>query len=92
MESALDVLARVIFTTESHDPDDSEGPRLLADAQLAAIAAAGYAVVPVEPTKEMEIAGAIAHDFDAVKMPSRVRAALTYRAMLAAAPKPGDAP
>jgi hypothetical protein len=44
-------------------------------------------VVPVEPTKAMEIAGAIAHDFDAVKMPSRVRAALTYRAMLDAAPQ-----
>ena len=52
-ESPQNVLEWIVRETESAESDDSETLWLLADDQLAALAAAGYAVVPVEPTKEM---------------------------------------
>lgn len=43
-----------------------------------------------EPTDSMEIAGAIARDFDGIKYPSRKRAAITWQAMIDAALSEGQ--
>lgn len=63
-------------------PWDSEAPIYLpiADAALAAIEAAGCAIVPIEPTEEMQAAGAYPRE-------NRKPVADIYRAMLAARPK-----
>lgn len=54
-----------------------------ARAALAAIEAAGYRVVPVEPTEEMAMRAAVILDRD----PRPALAATLYAAMLDAAPK-----
>lgn len=82
--SARDVLASVLTFP---------GGGLLADAQMAALDAAGYVVVPKEPTMTMIGAGVIsALDARETKPPGRSELGSylmsVYRAMLAAAQEP----
>ena len=60
MTSPRDVIANAAYTVSEHLPGESFGRHLLfsqrerfGDAVLAALTAAGYAVVPVEPTEAM---------------------------------------
>ena len=59
------------------------------DAALAAIEAAGWAVVPKEPTEHMLRAGAVHAGVPYDDECEREWMRLDYKAMLAAAPKPG---
>jgi len=85
--SAVDALARVLTFP---------GADLVADAQIAALHAAGYAVVPVEPTEAMlRAAHAALYQWrelqgDPQANPTNPQKhAVRYRAMLAAAQEPG---
>ena len=61
-------------------------------AAITAFRAAGYAVVPREPTREMFDAEQARHGFDPLTDAAWARVGWTYRAMLAAAeaPKPEE--
>ena len=74
------LIARAVRENRVHPgPSDVE-----AAAIRAVLAAAGRVIVPMEPTRKMEIAGALAADYDGPGLPSRMRSLLTYRAMIAA--------
>jgi hypothetical protein len=73
-----EAIARAIGYPDATNPDWD-----IADAVLAAIEAAGWQCVPKEPTREMmkELVGPAGY--------TSIPLADAYRAMLAAAPKPG---
>jgi hypothetical protein len=79
-------------TITLHGADLREATTLINDAVFAAIEAAGWQVVPKEPTQEMiDVAGPTMDDYyDGTKDASFEDSVKTvFRAMLAAAPKPG---
>jgi len=76
--SPCDVIARTLARLEFPNA------KLVADAQIAALHAAGYAVVPVEPTQAMQDAAAKA---TAATMESF--RCVVWRAMIAASAEPG---
>lgn len=102
-ENVREILAKAANEVLGLEPDMS--PYLIAKTSrhiIDLLAAAGFAVVPIEPTEEMLAAGDVTRDFDSVMTLSRkmdrlmgrraqyarIRAVLTWRAMVAVAPKP----
>lgn len=89
MVSARDVVARAMLDSIGLSNTSAAQGEDNADAILSALAAAGYAVVPVEPNEAMAHAGGCASE-PGVRMEgpmpsSKHKARTIYRAMLAAA-------
>lgn len=102
MTTLIETVARAIWDAErntlpalfSHKFSDCELSQILARAALSAIEAAGYRVVPLEPTDEMcmaahqRTAGWLHLDRHGAGLTQALmKANLRYKAMLAAAPK-----
>ena len=84
MSAREEIVRRVARDLEIWDGDVRNTLASLRPADLAALLPEGWKVVPVEPTEEMVMAG------QSVSLPRPF--GVVYRAMLAAAPAPGDAP
>lgn len=91
-ENARDVLTRIVSKWRAPSVPYPEFLQFLdsgqADEIIDAFTAAGFAVVPIEPTERMKDIGLVTADLDPVKTLSGRRLAVIWKAMLSAAPKP----